>query len=402
MSPSPLSRGAIIIGIGLGSILSSKSARNDSWIPWPIRYPSSDPSQSQSLPGQVLVWGSSFGRIPRPISGLNKNVTKVAATNDFGAIIDENGKVFAFKVAEGKDLVYEIEVKGKPENIAVCRSLGQVVVSDSRGRVHISSVVNDSFSPAQILTDTLRRARIKNIDCGKNHCLALSDRDEIFAWGINNLNGQLGERDSNSSELSDLKKPAKLDTFGLKIRQIACGDNHTIMLDEQGALYGLGNDQWAQLGIFAEPWLQSHEKTSNKVRKAKLLNGVTGCDIAGGGQHSVMLVRDGTIFSFGFNQWGQLGHHNFSSLAPPSPIADFSIRATAIAAGENHTCMIRETGELWCIGGNQYGQLGNGTLQPSMTWKKVRAERKPIKPSYLHANGDVCAVVIPCQETTQS
>lgn len=102
---------------------------------------------------------------------------------------------------------------------------------------------------------------------------------------------------------------------------------------------------------------------------------------------------------YSYNLWGQLGHHNYSTFAPPSPLADFGLRATAISAGQNHTCVIRDAGELRCIGANDNGQLGVGNLQPSMTWKRIKGpskggERQSLHVSSVALGGDTCAVIV--------
>lgn len=58
---------------------------------------------------------------------------------------------------------------------------------------------------------------------GENFSLALSQSGEVYSWGINS-DGQLGH-----GHKSDIKIPKKLD-FAYKIKDIACGDSHSVML----------------------------------------------------------------------------------------------------------------------------------------------------------------------------
>lgn len=58
---------------------------------------------------------------------------------------------------------------------------------------------------------------------GENFSLALSEKGEVFSWGINS-DGQLGH-----GHKSDLKIPKKID-FKLKVVDIACGDSHSMLL----------------------------------------------------------------------------------------------------------------------------------------------------------------------------
>lgn len=411
---SALRRTAVVFGTGLGLTLGNGVVRSEqvntserNWLSWLVKTPNNQDSQEndepplaiglKEAPGHVVVWGGAFGRSPRVIQGLGQDAVKVAVSDGLGAAVNQQGKVLTFCSRNGTDFVEEITVPGRAVDVSVRQNDDELVILDAAGRVSVTRRANDKFDPAKVLEGPIRRSRIKKIRCGKEHCIAVSARGDAFSWGSTNSHGQLGtgfigkeSQDGNSVMPRKVKVPP-----GTKIVDAACGDQHSLFLDEEGEVFGTGDDHWAQLGISAEPWLKTHQESSGEVRKSELVMGLAGYTVAGGGKHSVMLVRDGTVFSFGFNQWGQLGHHNYSTLAPPSPIADYTFRTIAISAGDNHTCVVKENGELWCIGGNSRGQLGTGNLQPSMIWKKVRMGNTPLRPSCLHSLGSVTAVIIP-------
>ncbi|KAI0562060.1 chromosome condensation regulator RCC1 [Gracilaria domingensis] len=343
-----------------------------------------------------MVWGGRFGKVPRSLVGLQSNMTKVAVGNGFGGAISSDFEVFGFYNDHGTDVVQEITVEGKPKHVEVMESTHEMVLLDSKGRVYSSTLAESGgFAPAKQLEGALKRMNIVHLKCGKEHCAAVSDKGRVITWGNTNGFGQLGTQEPTGEEKIDPRTPRFVRFPGdVPIIDVACGDRHTVFLDGTGNLYSVGCDRWAQLGVSAEPWLKDHESFARVVQKASLLRGLAGAEVACGGQHSVMLVKDGTVFSFGFNQWGQLGHHNYSSFGPPSPIAQYHIKAISIRAGENHTCLVTDHGELMCLGSNEYGQLGNGTLQSSMKWKKVKAQKRVIKPLYLYSSGCTTAVVV--------
>jgi alpha-tubulin suppressor-like RCC1 family protein len=80
-----------------------------------------------------------------------------------------------------------------------------------------------------------------------------------------------------------------------------------------------------------------------------------------GGQH-VCAIRDSDrlLHCWGSNGLGQLGDGSAEHRATPTPVSGGG-RWLAVAAGAQHTCAIRETGELVCFGDNGDGQLGDGT-----------------------------------------
>lgn len=370
-----------------------------SWLSWLVAEKPADGleiGRLVPLPGRLVVWGGKFGRSPRSISGISDKIVKVSAAESLGAAVDDDGNVHGFHVSKDSDNVAQIHLGERAVDVAVREASSEIFILDSGGKLHVSKCVDEkTFDPARLLEGAMRRTSIEKVRCGREHCIAVSSRGEAFAWGSNS-HGQLGLGQVGDLSDVDPEIPRKLILpDGVRIRDASCGRQHTILLDRNGTVFGVGNDQWAQLGVSAEPWLRSHEKASGEVRKSSLVGELAGRAVAGGGQHSVMLVRDGTVFSFGFNRWGQLGHHNYSSLAPPSPTADITIRAIAVAAGENHTCIVKDNGEMWCIGGNDHGQLGNGNLQPTMVWKRVRVAKKPLKPCSVSLSGNTSAAIFP-------
>lgn len=77
--------------------------------------------------------------------------------------------------------------------------------------------------------------------------------------------------------------------------------------------------------------------------------------------HSAALRPDGSLWTWGWNGYGQLGDNSTTSKATPTLIAADK-QFTAVAAGTRHTVAIRTDGSLWAWGDNSVGALGNGTL----------------------------------------
>ena len=89
--------------------------------------------------------------------------------------------------------------------------------------------------------------------------------------------------------------------------------------------------------------------------------------VASGGAHSCVLVDPadglgGEIFCFGDNSYGQLGDGTLTSRPAPAlaSLGPTALRAAAVTAGGGHTCAIDVTGQPWCWGRNDSGQLGIG------------------------------------------
>lgn len=99
--------------------------------------------------------------------------------------------------------------------------------------------------------------------------------------------------------------------------------------------------------------------------------------IAAGSDHTCVLISGGSVDCWGLNEYGQLGdgtssgpEHctSFTYACSTKPVMVTGIAdATAIAAGVSHTCALLADGSVDCWGSNDYGQLGNGTTESSLT-----------------------------------
>jgi alpha-tubulin suppressor-like RCC1 family protein len=97
---------------------------------------------------------------------------------------------------------------------------------------------------------------------------------------------------------------------------------------------------------------------------AAVLPAITGgaqpvTQIAGGYEHSLFLKGDGSLWAMGGNQNGQLGDGTYNPTNRPEQIVASNV--TAIAAGGHHSLFLKSDGSLWAMGDNQNGQLGDGT-----------------------------------------
>ncbi|MBI4243848.1 MAG: hypothetical protein HY606_07135 [Planctomycetes bacterium] len=87
--------------------------------------------------------------------------------------------------------------------------------------------------------------------------------------------------------------------------------------------------------------------------------------VSAGGIHSLALKRDGTVWSWGDNTYGQLGNGSYGNFETnPVQVAGLS-NVTQIAAGYSYSLALRKDGTVWAWGWNTYGQLGNPTVTSS-------------------------------------
>jgi alpha-tubulin suppressor-like RCC1 family protein/serine/threonine protein kinase len=124
--------------------------------------------------------------------------------------------------------------------------------------------------------------------------------------------------------------------------------------------------------------------------------------IAAGMTHSCMLDGDGRALCWGGNESGQLGDGSVSARATPAPIAgDF--RFAFVASGGTHTCGVSKDGDGYCWGANQMGQLGDGTTTPRSAPVRVAgsASFRIIRAGRQHSCGLTASGAVLCWGSNQ-
>ncbi|CAG00876.1 unnamed protein product, partial [Tetraodon nigroviridis] len=137
--------------------------------------------------------------------------------------------------------------------------------------------------------------------------------------------------------------------------QISCGDEHTALITKNGRLFMFGSNNWGQLGL-------GSKVTVNKPTCVKALKSEKVLLAACGRNHTLICTGEGRVFSSGGNSEGQLGLgdceerttfrriHALDSLGP----------IKMLAAGSNTSAALTESGKLFMWGDNTEGQIGLG------------------------------------------
>jgi alpha-tubulin suppressor-like RCC1 family protein len=86
--------------------------------------------------------------------------------------------------------------------------------------------------------------------------------------------------------------------------------------------------------------------------------------IDGGTSHSVAVKEDGSVWTWGYNNFGQLGNGGTASSLTPVAVVGLPLGATGASAGNTHTAAVLSDGSVWSWGSNLYGELalGPGTV----------------------------------------
>ncbi len=241
---------------------------------------------------------------------------------------------------------------GSYHSILLCGS-GTVKVTGANWDGQVGDgTYNDAFTPVAVsgLTGIIATAG------GSDHTLALKSDGTVWAWGYNGY-GQLG--DNTTTERVTPVQVHGFNNVGFLtgIVAIAAGADHSMAIKNDGTVWTWGYGSYGQLGDGG---------TSNRQTPVQV-SGLTGITaIAAGNYHSVALKNDGTVWTFGRNNNGQLGDNTTAQRNTPIKVhgpsdVGFLAGITGIAAGRYSTVTRKNDGTVWSWGYNGYGNLGDGT-----------------------------------------
>ena len=212
-----------------------------------------------------------------------------------------------------------------------------------------SGMLSYSQIPVQVvgLTD------VSSISSGFYHTCAVKSDGMAWCWGWNNV-GQLGNGKENFHEPERI--PVQVIEL-TNVSAISTGSIHTCAVDNDGATWCWGSNQYSQLG-------DGTNDDSNTPVQVVNLTDVS--SISNGNDHTCAVKNDETAWCWGLNSDGQLGDGTNDESNIPVLVVNLT-NVSSISNGKNHTCSIRNDGTAWCWGLNTSGQLGDDTTENSTT-----------------------------------
>lgn len=191
---------------------------------------------------------------------------------------------------------------------------------------------------------------ISSICCGAEYTLAVSKKHkQVYSWGWGDF-GRLGHGDC-----SDVFLPQQISFFNnIPIKQVACGDTHTLVATETGELFTFGRNQNGQLG---------HGNTNDMLSPKQVddLKGKVVTSVAAGAEHTVVATSDGEVYAWGWGRYGNLGDGERVDRHSPARVHNLDgVPVTNVACGWRHSAAIDSGGRVFTWGWSKYGQLGHG------------------------------------------
>ncbi|XP_067408714.1 probable E3 ubiquitin-protein ligase HERC4 isoform X3 [Emydura macquarii macquarii] len=172
----------------------------------------------------------------------------------------------------------------------------------------------------------------------------------MLCWG----NASFGQLGLGGIDEEIVLEPRKSDFFlNKKVEDVGCGLRHTVFVLDDGTVYTCGCNDLGQLG---------HEKSRKRPEHVGALDAQNIVAVSCGEAHTLALNDKGQVYAWGLATDGQLGLPGTEEcIRVPRNIKSLSdIQITQVACGYCHSLALSKGSEVYSWGQNKYGQLGIG------------------------------------------
>eukprot|EP00742_Colponemidia_sp_Colp-10_P005454 GILJ01005829.1.p1 GENE.GILJ01005829.1~~GILJ01005829.1.p1 ORF type:complete len:443 (+),score=58.28 GILJ01005829.1:159-1331(+) len=368
-------------------------------------------SKFDASPRELWTWGSGEeGQLgynwkqqlaPKKVDFFEgKKVQQCACGTSHTAVALESGELYMMgSDTYGKLGVEEAEKKDKPKESQepyLVSSLSEFKIKDVSCGEHHTAVVTDdgdvwtfgwggSFfqgagglglgnHESQSLPYPVESLRayppIKHVSCGNYHTAAISEEGQLFTWGRGEY-GRLGHGNSSDGKTPEMVRffeTVKHNGGPVKITQVACGGHFTIALTETGQVFSWGRNDFGQLGLGGQQVMDvySLENVPTEVEIGKKI-----VNIAAGENHCAVLAEDGTVYLWGARLW----------LAPREITVLGNSKIVKVQCGAGFSAALSGDGDVYTWGKGRTNALGHddrkSRAQPEMIKRSAFAD-KPV------------------------
>ncbi len=339
-------------------------------------------------------------------TGLSVTPTVIAGSRSI-FVLDKNGDLYAWGENDQSQLGVCV---GKTVRKPMLVMSGVVQVETSRGGTEsdapMTAILTDTGAvytignnlSSQLGRDGIttsfvkmdRSVKFKKVSVGLDHLLLLAENGDVYGCG-NNAYAQLG----NTNYPNSVTKITKIASDAV---DIAAGRRHSLYITSDGSLYALGDNRWDKISSSAPEMIKTPYKLVSDAEKVfagqhnslyinksgalyyfgwrdvatftagqsngkmnKISDNVVSASVMD--EHVVYMTKDGGVYGFGLNNYGQI----LSDLKQKSAPVLIASKCISASAGTYYTSYITQAGEVIVRGSNKSAVIGNGSISNDYT-----------------------------------
>ncbi|TXK71836.1 hypothetical protein [Paenibacillus sp. N3.4] len=278
---------------------------------------------------QLLV-AKSFADTGNPIKKIVRGPNStIALMNDGRLLIEgteglvdtENAHYFFFE--NDKDATDWKEVTSSDTAVFAIKKDGTMWSAGSLNDV--GSLGTGDYKTSENFIQIGKNKTWKAVSSNYGHAAAIAEDGSLWTWGLNNA-GQLGD-----GTLTNRNIPSKVGNSN-DWEEVYVGSYHTMAVKSDGSIWAWGATTGKRLNI---------ETDQEDIKKPmKIFDNLTYKKISVGNVHTLVIREDGTLWGWGYNHNGQLGINGDEDLIF-SKISDEKWKD--ISASDDSSYMIKET-----------------------------------------------------------
>ena len=206
----------------------------------------------------------------------------------------------------------------------------------------------------------------KQVAGGYYHTAAVKTDGTLWTWGYR-------------YNIDLISTPVTTFAGGTDWKQVACGSLHTAAIKTDGTLWTWGRNSNGNLG--------TNEAGSRYTPVTTFAGGTNWKQVSCGGAYTAAIKTDGTLWTWGRNSNGNLGDNTTVNRSTPVTTFAGGTNWKQVSCGYHHTAAVKTDGTLWTWGYNPFGQLGDNTTSTRCTpvqtflggtnWKQVACGGSP-------------------------
>lgn len=255
-----------------------------------------------------------------------------------------------------------VDISTKKQHVLAIKSDGTLW---AMGRNDAGQLGNGNRTDTAELVQIGIASNWSRVHAGGSFSLALTTDGHLYQWGY-----QIGSNPFIDDSSNFMLKPTRVSTKS-NWKSISAGDEHALAIDEDGKLFGWGSFGSGHV-IFVQRVMFSRTITPQELQVNPNPASSTGSQrwalIAAGHEYSLAMRENGDLFANGSNQFGVFGNNTTSTnLGVDDRFYRVSSGTTwtQLAATLTHVLAVRSDKTVWAWGQNIKRQLGTASSNSS-------------------------------------